>query len=82
MNNSKVVEVDIFRKVFMDLITAPNVNPTSEPSASIAPQEALLNKRCTFSNKRKARSQVLNKHLVAKSSTKNDRIDHQYPLRL
>lgn len=64
----------------MDPITTPNIDPTNEPSASIALQEALLNKRCTLSNKRKTGSQVLNNQLVAKSSTKNDKTDHQYLL--
>lgn len=72
MNNSQAIEVGTFREILSDLPTALNepTGNTGDPSTLMAPLEAPLTGRRTLSDKKKAKSLVLARRLVAKGSTK------------
>ena len=71
LNNSQAIEVGTFREIFSDPPTAFNksTSNTGNPSTSTAPLKAPLTEKRIFSDK-KAKSQVLARHLVARGSIK------------
>lgn len=68
MNNSKVVEVSIFKNILSYPLTALKNESTSKRIPT-TPLETPLSGKHTFRSKRKARSQALAGQLVAKSSS-------------
>lgn len=82
MNNSQAIEVGTFREIFLDPSTIPNklISNTGNLSILTAFLEAPSTERRTFSNKKKAKSQVLAKYLVAKGSIKTKTPKEPTPL--
>lgn len=66
INNCQVVKIDIFRNIFLDPSTGINRPDKRENAKKTSLDKVLLVIRHTFNNKKKNKTQVLARQLIAK----------------